>query len=69
EKNGKEYWLQVAYSIVDEQTYNREFALFNELNQSKKKIIISNDDMDFSTSTVTHIPLNKFLLMNDLEDM
>ena len=69
EKNGKEYWVQVAYSIVDEQTYNREFALFNELDQSKKKIIISNDDMDFSSSTVTHIPLNKFLLMNDLEDM
>ncbi|MBQ9259155.1 MAG: ATP-binding protein [Neisseriaceae bacterium] len=69
EKNGKEYWVQVAYSIVDEQTYNREFSLFNELDQSKKKIIISNDDMDFSTSTVTHIPLNKFLLMNDLEDM
>ena len=69
EKNGKEYWVQVAYSIVDEQTYNREFSLFNELDQSKKKIIISNDDMDFSTSTVTHIQLNKFLLMNDLEDM
>ena len=39
-KDGKSYLVQVAYSIADEDTYNREFALFNKLDQSMRKIII-----------------------------
>ena len=66
-KDGKSYLVQVAYSIADEDTYNREFALFNKLDQSMRKIIITNDDIDFSTSTVQHIMLKDFLSMNDLE--
>ncbi len=66
-KNGKSYLVQVAYSIADDDTYNREFALFNKLDQSIRKIIITNDDIDYSTSTVQHIMLKDFLGMNDLE--
>ena len=66
-KDGKSYLIQVAYSIADEETYNREFALFNKLDQSMRKIIITNDDIDYSTSTVQHIMLKDFLKMNDLE--
>ena len=66
-KNGKSYLVQVAYSIADDETYNREFALFNKLDQSIRKIIITNDDIDYSTSTVQHIMLKDFLGMNDLE--
>ncbi|MBO4601977.1 MAG: ATP-binding protein [Salinivirgaceae bacterium] len=66
-KNGREYLVQVAYSVVEEITYKREFAAFNELDNSRKKILITNDDNDFSTSTVQHIRLADFLMMNDLE--
>ncbi len=66
-KNGKEYLVQAAYSIVEDSTYEREFALFNKLDQSRKKIIITNDEIDFSTSTVEHITFAKFLTMTDLE--
>ena len=66
-KNGKNYLIQVAYSIAEEDTYNREFALFNKMDQSIRKIIITNDDVDYSTSTVQHIQLKDFLKMNDLE--
>ena len=66
-KNGKEYLVQVAYSVAEEKTYEREFSLFNILDQSRKKILITNDDVDFSTSTVEHISLKNFLEMNDLE--
>ena len=66
-KNNKSYLVQVAYSIADDETYNREFALFNKLDQSIRKIIITNDDLDYSTSTVQHIMLKDFLSMNDLE--
>ena len=66
EKENKQYLIQVAYSIVEEETYNREFALFNVLDQSRRKIIITNDEVDFSTSTVEHIPLSKFLMLDQL---
>ena len=66
-KNNKSYLVQVAYSIADDETYNREFALFNKLDQSIRKIIITTDDLDYSTSTVQHIMLKDFLSMNDLE--
>ena len=66
-KNGKEYLVQVAYSVSEESTYEREFALFNILDQSRKKILITNDDFDYSTSTVQHLSLQKFLGMDTLE--
>lgn len=68
EKDGKEYLVQASYSIADDATYEREFSLFNKLDQSRKKIIITNDDMDYSTSTVEHIPFARFLTMKSLED-
>ena len=66
-KGSKEYLIQVAYSIAEESTYEREFSLFNTLDQSRKKIIITNDDVDYSTSTVEHIALSRFLSMASLE--
>ena len=69
EKKGKEYLIQVAYSIVDDSIYEREFRSFNELDMSRKKMIITNDDVDFSSSTVSHIRLKDFLMMKDLEDI
>ncbi|MBO4370855.1 MAG: ATP-binding protein [Paludibacteraceae bacterium] len=67
-KNGKTYLIQVAYSIADEETYNREFALFRKLDQTNRKIIITTDEADYSTSTVTHISLKDFLMKEDLDD-
>lgn len=66
-KNGREYLIQVAYSVAEEQTYEREFAPFALLDNSRKKILITNDENDFSTSTVQHLKLKDFLMMNDLE--
>lgn len=62
EKNNRQYLIQVAYSIAEESTYRREFAVFNKLDQTREKIIITNDDFDFSTSTVRHINLKEFLI-------
>ena len=65
-KNGKEFLIQVAYSVAEESTYEREFAPFNLTDNSRKKILITNDENDFSTSTVQHIKLRDFLLLEDL---
>jgi len=65
-KGNMKYLIQVAYSVVDEKTYNREFEAFNNLDNSMQKILITNDDIDYSTSNVKHIKLKDFLLMENL---
>ena len=60
-KGNKKYYIQVAYSVADEKAYKREFGAFEGLSQLDRKIIITNDDVDFSTSNVEHISLKKFL--------
>lgn len=67
-KDGKEYFIQVAYTIVDEKTYAREFSAFVGLDPFSQKIIITNDTLDYSTSLVKHIKLQDFLLLESLEE-
>ena len=69
EKGGKKYYIQVAYSVEDEKAYEREFRAFANLDNTYKKILITNDEIDYSTSTVVHIKLKDFLLMNSLEEL
>ena len=65
-QRNKQYYVQVAYSIAEDKAYEREMSAFNNLDNSIKKIIITNDDIDYSTSTVTHIKLKDFLLLETL---
>ena len=65
-KNGKIYYIQVAYSVVDEKAYSREFGAFADLDNSNQKILITNDVIDYSSSTVRHIKLEDFLMMEEL---
>ena len=54
------------YSVVNDKAYAREFQAFNGLDNARQKILITNDDIDYSTSTVRHIPLRSFLEMETL---
>ena len=69
QKDNKKYYIQVAYSLEDEKTYNREFRPFTNLDNSNKKIIITNDEIDYSTSTVVHIKLKDFLELDSLDSI
>lgn len=66
QKGNKKYYIQVAYSVVDEKTYDREFSAFKDIDQLAQKIILTNDEIDYSTSTVRHIKLKDFLTMTEL---
>ena len=66
EKDGKTYLIQVAYSVAEDKAYEREFSAFSNIDNSVKKIIITNDDIDYSTSTVYHYKLKDFLMMDEL---
>ncbi len=65
-KNGKEYYIQVAYSVVDDKAYKREFSAFENIDYLSQKIIITADEIDYSTSLVRHISLKNFLGMKEL---
>ena len=65
-RDGKLFLVQVAYSVAEEKTYEREFSAFSGIDNTMKKIIITNDDVDYSTSTVYHYKLKDFLWMEEL---
>ena len=65
-KDNKQYYVQVAYSVAEEKAYLREFGAFANIDNLSQKIIITNDDIDYSTSTVKHIKLKDFLKMESL---
>ena len=65
-RDGKQYLVQVAYSVAEDKAYDRGFSAFAGIDNTVKKIIITNDDIDYSTSTVYHYKLRDFLLMNEL---
>lgn len=45
-KDQKKYYVQVAYSVLDEKAYNKEFGAFSNIDNINEKIIITNDDLD-----------------------
>ena len=65
-RGGKIFLVQVAYSVAEDKAYEREFSAFSGIDNTMKKIIITNDDVDYSTSTVYHYKLKDFLLMEEL---
>lgn len=62
----KQYYVQVAYSVAEDKTYQREFNAFKSIDNLSQKIIITNDDIDYSTSIVKHIKLKDFLMLETL---
>ena len=67
EKNGKIYYVQVANSVANDKAYEREFSAFDRIDNRNKKILITTDLIDYSTSTVQHIKLQDFLLKDNLD--
>mgnify|MGYP002562583949 FL=1 len=65
-KNGLQYYVQVALSVAEDKAYDREFGAFRNIDNLSQKILITNDDIDYSTSTVRHIKFKDFLLMEHL---
>ncbi len=67
QKGNKRYYIQVAYSVAEEKAYEREFSAFEKLDNTAGKIIITTDEIDYSTAVVRHIKLKDFLQMETLD--
>lgn len=61
ERDGKRCFVQVALTVADEKTWEREFGAFRGVDTLERKILITNDELDYSTSTVEHVRLKDFL--------
>ncbi len=67
QKDNKKYFVQVAYSVAEDKAYDREFGAFKDIDNLSQKIIITNDDIDYSTSIIHHVKFKDFILMQDLK--
>lgn len=67
QKDNRKYYIQVAYSVADDKAYQREFRAFGNLDPLSQKILITTDELDYSTSIVRHIRFRDFLAMQSLE--
>lgn len=65
-KGMKQYYVQAAYSVAEDKAYQREFGAFKDIDNNSQKIIITTDDIDYSTSVIRHIKLKDFLQMSSL---
>jgi len=66
QKGNRKYYIQVAYSVTDDKAYQREFKAFGKVDPLSQKILITTDELDYSTSVVRHIRFQDFLAMQDL---
>ena len=67
QKDNRKYYIQVAYSVADDKAYQREFRAFENVDPLSQKILITTDELDYSTSVVRHIRFRDFLAMRSLE--
>jgi len=62
EKNGKSYYIQVAYLIADEKTHEREFGNLLKIEDNRPKMVVSMDELAGGEyEGVRHWNLRKFL--------
>ena len=69
EKDGKKYFIQVALSVAEEKAWQREMRPFEELSQVDRKILITMDTIDYSTSNVMHLSMDRFLTFDSLAEV
>ena len=63
-KNNKTKYIQVCYKLEKNETIQREFSAFNEIDDNYEKYVISLDKKDYSRNGVKHINIFD-LLLND----
>ncbi len=63
EKNGEKIYIQVAYSVMDPKTYEREFGNLLAIKDNYPKMVITMDEIEGNSNEgIKQIPIRKFLL-------
>lgn len=56
-------YLQIAYLLADQSTIDREFSVYNLIQDHYRKYVLSMDQVDFSRDGIIHQNVEKFLEM------
>ena len=64
-KSDKKIYVQVAFSIPNEDTKNREFGAYNNINDNYPKYVITLDKLTYEYNGIKHVNLIDFLLDDD----
>ncbi len=64
-KNREKIYIQVAYLLPNQKTVEREFSVFDKINDNYQKIVLSLDDFNFSRRGIEHHNLIDFLMKNE----
>lgn len=63
ERNGEKLYVQVAYSVMEEKTRDREFGNLLAIKDNYPKIVITMDEIEgASFEGIKQVPIRKFLL-------
>jgi len=63
-KDGKKFYIQVSYYMINKETTDREFNAFSPIKDASPKVVLSLDQIDLSRNGISHINLVDFLLGN-----
>ena len=66
-KTNKKIYIQVAFSIPNEETKKREFGAFEIIKDNYPKYVITLDKLTYNYEGIKHINLIDFLLSDDID--
>lgn len=64
EKKGERLYIQVTYLLASEDTIQREFGVFDSIQDNFPKYVVSLDEFDMSRNGIKHRNIRDFLLQN-----
>lgn len=66
EKQEEKIYIQVTYLLAAEETIEREFGVYRNVNDNYPKYVLSLDEFDMSRDGIIHKNIRDFLLDNDI---
>ncbi len=67
--HNKTIYVQVAFTVMDENTLKREIEPFNTLKDNHPRYLVTFDEFDFSDSNFKHLNVFEFLKMLDNQEL
>ena len=64
-KDGKKEYYQVCYYLIDENTINREFKVYDNIKDNYPKYVLSMDKFDMSQNGIIHMNIIDWLLKDN----
>lgn len=66
-KDDKVKYIQVCYDLTNDETRNREFKAFSNINDNYPKYVISKDKENYSEDGIIHLNIFDFLMNEDFQ--